>query len=49
MQVGDADRATELAFMLMSTVKDFNDETFDRKSVCLHELNRKIHRNHTFK
>lgn len=33
VQAGDADRATELAFMLMSTVKDFQDESFDSKSV----------------
>lgn len=33
MQAGDADRATELAFMLLSTVKDFSDESFEEKSV----------------
>ena len=33
VQAGDADRATELAFMLMSTAKDFRDESFERKSV----------------
>ncbi|XP_078350860.1 sperm receptor for egg jelly-like [Oculina patagonica] len=39
VQVGDADRATELAFMLMSTVKDFQDESFDSKSsAILHDM-----------
>ena len=33
VQAGDANRATELAFMLMSTVKDFSDGSFEEKSV----------------
>ncbi|XP_022803093.1 sperm receptor for egg jelly-like [Stylophora pistillata] len=32
VQAGDANRATELAFMLMSTVKDFSDGSFEEKS-----------------
>ena len=42
VQTGDADRATELAFMLMSTVKDFRDESFERKSVSALHYNPSI-------
>ena len=43
MQAGNADQATELAFMLMSTVKDFPDESFERKSVCALAITKYAH------